>query len=174
MKLTSAAKKNLLFISPPYRASELRVFAFLIFITGIATLFSGKWIGIFVTLFGLFFTLYKEGIVFNLKNHTVSRYITIGHYHHFYKTRSFKHFKYLSIVRVGVISKTILTSSENYSVNLKYRLTLIKDNQRYYKVTTDEYFKVFSLGKKIATHYNLGLVDYSKRYANWVIQPPTS
>lgn len=171
MKLTPASKDNLLFIDPSHFSSGFRIISLMIFITGISMLFNEMRVGLFPLIFGLFFALYKEGIVFNLKNRTVSRYTAIANYNHFYKTKSLKGFKYLSIVRVGVAKKTILNNQDTISANIKYRLTLIKNNKSYFKVTTDEYFKVFALGKKIAFYYNLGLVDYSKRYAYWVIQP---
>ncbi len=175
MKLTTTSdNKNLLYVKPIAFPHGFKIISYLIILTGASLLASGSWFGICFVLPGIFVAFYKEGVIFDLQKHTMCNYISIGPYRKFSKSKELKNYKYLSIVRVGVITNSAFyrAGKFNGSTSLKYKLTMIKDRKTYFKVTTDEYFKVFSLGKKIATHFGLGLVDYSKRYANWVIQPP--
>ncbi len=171
MKLETTKNKDLLFVNPSNLPPGFRFLVFLILFTGVMITINGMWGGIFLILPGLFFSFYKEGVVFNFKTHTISNYSAFIKYRKIYRPRPLHHYKYLSIVRVGLVRDSLLTPQVS-NVNLKYKLTMIKDNRNYFKVTIGEYFKVFALGKKIANHFNLGLVDYSKRYANWVIPPP--
>jgi hypothetical protein len=169
MKLSESENTHLIYVSSGQPSTQFRILAVFFILTGIAFIFKGWWYGVFIILPFLFLSLYKEGVVFDLKKHTISRYYTILHYTKIYETHPLRNFKYLSIVRVGLLQTSTLKTINWIDSSIKYRLTMIKDQKNYFKVTTSEYFKVFSLGKKIAIHFNLGLVDYSKGYANWVI-----
>jgi hypothetical protein len=175
MKLTENENKHLLFVSSGQPSAQFRILAIFFILTGIAFVYKGWWYGTFIILPFLFLSFYKEGVVFDLKKHTISRYYSILYYTKIYETHPLRNFKYLSIVRVGLLQTSTLKTINWTDTSIKYRLTMIKDQKHYFKVTTNEYYKVFSLGKKLAAHFNLGLVDYSKGYANWAIPlPPKS
>lgn len=169
MKFKSVIHENLLFVRAVQLPLAFRILTLIIMLTGAFFLLKGMWFGVLLVFSGLFFFFYKEGVVFDLEKYNVSNYFSVGSYKKIFKTRSLNGFRYLSIVRVGVVQQNHSQTISNASVDLKFKLTLIKDRKVYFRVSTDEYFKVFSLGKRLASHFNMGLLDYSKGQANWVI-----
>lgn len=168
MKLKSVIHENLLFVQAVRLPLAFRILTLIIMLTGVFLLLKGMWYGILFVL-PVFFLFYKEGVVFDLEKHNISNYFSVGSYKKIFKSRPLNDFKYLSIVRVGVVQQNHYRTLSGTTVDLKFKLTMIKDRRVYFRVSTDEYFKVFSLGKRLAIHFNMGLVDYSKGQANWVI-----
>ncbi len=160
---------ELLYIETGKMPVNFRFLALVFVLAGGTLILSNHFWGLALILpFSLVF-IYKEGVVFDSHKTCMYNYSSIGIYkwHHSYK--NLKGYKFLSIVRVGMVKKMYHKSISYQFQNTQYKLTLIKDEREHLKIMVSDYFRVFSESKKIARRFDFGLVDYSKGKANWVI-----
>ncbi len=170
MKWTSNKELNhLLYMETARMPSNFRFLALVLILIGGSLILINNYWGLTLIFPSIPVFLYKEGRVFDSHKVTMFNYSSIGFYLWHHSPQNIKDYKFLSIVRVGMVKKMYHKSISYQFQNTQYKLTLIKNEKEHVKVMTSDYYKVFSEAKKIARRFDFGLVDYSKGTANWVI-----